>query len=74
MIDDRKVTVTIEVDAELLAQVTELLKPYSLTPEDLVIKFLEYCVDPETTDHAVELLKNWKNEFMPESEVDDDAR
>ena len=56
---------TIEVDAELLAQVTELLKPYSLTPEGLGIKFLEYCVDPETTDHAIELLKKWKNELMP---------
>ena len=65
MIDDGKVTITIEVDAELLAQVTELLKPYTLTPEGLVIKFLEYCVDPETTDHAIELLKKWKNELMP---------
>lgn len=74
MIDDGKVTVTIEVDAELLAQVMELLKPYGLTPEDLVIKFFEYCVDPETTDHAIELLKKWKDEFMSESEVDDDAK
>ena len=74
MIDDGKVTITIEVDAELLAQVAELLKPYGLTPEDLVIKFLEYCVNPKTTDHAIELLKKWKNEFMPESEADDDAR
>ena len=26
--DDGKVTITIEIDAELLAQVTEVLKPY----------------------------------------------
>ena len=28
---DEKVEVTIKVDADLLAQVTELLKPYGLT-------------------------------------------
>lgn len=72
--DDGKATVTIVVDTELLAQVTELLKPYGLTPEDLVIKFFEYCVDPETTDHAIELLKKWKDESMPESEEDNDAK
>lgn len=72
--DDGKITVTIEVDAELLAQVTELLRPYGLTPEDLVVKFFEYCVDPKTKDHAIELLKKWKEEFMPESTVDADDK
>ena len=71
---DEKVTVTIKVDADLLAQVTELLKPYGLTPEDLVIKFLEYCVDPKTSNHAIELLKKWKEEFASESEVDTDGK
>ena len=33
MMDDGKVTITIEIDAELLAQVTEVLKPYGLTPK-----------------------------------------
>ena len=51
--DDGKVTVTIEVDAELLAQVTELLRPYGMTPEDLVVKFFEYCVDPKTKNQAI---------------------
>lgn len=60
--DDGKVTITIEVDAELLAQVTEVLKPYGLTPEDAVVKFFEYCADPKTQDHAIELLKQWKEE------------
>ena len=32
MMDDGKVTITIEIDAELLAQVTEVLKSYGLTP------------------------------------------
>jgi hypothetical protein len=51
--DDGKVTITIEIDAELLAQVTELLKPYGLTPEE---------ADPKTQDHAIKLLKRWKEE------------
>ena len=29
MMDDGKVTITIEIDAELLAQVTEVLKPHA---------------------------------------------
>ena len=60
--DDGKVTITIEIDAELLEQVTEVLKPYGLTPEDAVVQFIEYCVDPKTQNHAIELLKQWKEE------------
>lgn len=60
--DDGKVTITIEIDAELLEQVTKVLKPYGLTPEDAVVQFIEYCVDPKTQDHAIELLKQWKEE------------
>ena len=36
--DDGKVTITIEIDAELLAQVTEVLKPYAwstMTPSSV---------------------------------------
>ena len=72
--DDGKVTVTIEVDAELLAQVTELLRPYGMTPEDLVVKFFEYCVDPKTKNQSIEHLKKWKEEFMSESKVDADDK
>ena len=60
--DDGKVTITIEIDAELLAQVTEVLKPYVLTPEEAAVQFFEYCVDPKTQDHAIKLLKRWKEE------------
>lgn len=60
--DDGKVTITIEVDAELLAQVTEVLKPYGLTPEETAVQFFEYCVDPKTQGHAIKLLKRWKEE------------
>ena len=58
---DEKVEVTIKVDADL-------------TPEDLIIKFIEYCVDPKTSNHAIELLKKWKEEFMSESMVDADGK
>lgn len=62
IMDDGKVTITIEVDAELLAQVTEVLKPYGLTPEEAAVQFFEYCADPKTQDHAITLLKRWKEE------------
>ena len=52
----------IEIDAELLAQVTEVLKPYGLTPEEAAVQFFEYCADPKTQDHAITLLKRWKEE------------
>ena len=48
--------------AELLAQVTEVLKPYGLTPEEAAVQFFEYCVDSKTQDHAIKLLKRWKEE------------
>ena len=41
--DDGKVTITIEIDAELLAQVTEVLKSYDLTPEEAAVQFFEYA-------------------------------
>lgn len=47
---------------------------YGLTPEDLIIKFFEYCVDPKTSNHAIELLKKWKEEFMSENMVDADGK
>ena len=60
--DDGKVTITIEINAELLARVTEVLEPYGFTPEDAAVQFFEYCVDPKTQDHAIKLLKRWKEE------------
>ena len=59
---DAKPLDTIEIDAELLAQVTEVLKPYGLTPEEAAVQFFEYCADPKTQGHAIELLKIWKEE------------
>lgn len=72
--DDGQVTVTIEVDTELLAQVTKLLKPYGMTPEDLIVKFFEFCVAPQTKNQAIDLLKKWKDEIMSESKVNTDDK
>jgi len=55
-------TIEISVDEELLSQVKEVLKPYGLTPEDAIVMFLRYCVDPATRDHAIELILQWKHE------------
>lgn len=37
-------------------------KPYGLTPEEAAVQFFEYCADPKTQDHAITLLKRWKEE------------
>ena len=37
-------------------------KPYGLTPEEAAVQFFEYCADPKTQGHAIELLKIWKEE------------
>jgi len=60
--DDGKVTITVEIDAERAAQATEVLKPYGLTLEDAMVLFIEYCADPKTQDHAIELIQKWKAE------------
>ena len=62
MMDDGKVTITIEIDAELLTQVTEVLKHYGLTPEEAAVQFFEYCAAPKPQDHAIQLLKMWTEE------------
>ena len=37
-------------------------RPYGLTPEEAAVQFFEYCADPKTQVHAIELLKIWKEE------------
>ena len=39
-----------------------MLKSYGLTPEEAAVQFFEYCADPKTQGHAIELLKIWKEE------------
>lgn len=35
---------------------------YGLTLEEAAVQFFEYCADPKTQDHAITLLKRWKEE------------
>ena len=35
------------VDADLLEKVRHILIPYGLTPEDAIVLFLKFCVNPE---------------------------
>ena len=37
-------------------------KSYGLTPEEAAVQFFKYCADPKTQDHAIKLLKRWKEE------------
>ena len=40
--------VEIQVDAELLERLEAVIAPMGLTPEMLIVKFFEFCVDPAT--------------------------
>lgn len=55
-------TIEICVESDLLEEVREVLKPYGLTPEDAIVLFLKYCVNPETQQEAITLLLKWKKE------------
>lgn len=54
--------VEIQVDSEVLAQLQVVLKPVGLTPEELAVKFIEYCTDPLTQDEAMANLRRWQSE------------
>ena len=54
--------VEIQVDAELLEQLEAVIAPMGLTPEILIVKFFEFCVDPATQEQAISLLLKWKAE------------
>ena len=62
-LNDNLVTMVIEVDCDLLRQVEKVLKPYGLTPEQAIVDFLNFCVNPATRDKAISLLLQWKNEL-----------
>ena len=53
------VVVSFEIDADLLEQINKLIEPMGLTFEDLIIRFLEFCADPETKEEAARLIRSW---------------
>ncbi len=60
---DNLVTIMVEVDSDLLTEAEKVLKPYGLTPEQAVVDFLNFCVNPATRDEAASFLLQWKNEL-----------
>ena len=55
-------TVEIQVDSIVLEQLKELVGPMGLTPEDLVVQFFRWCVNPDTREEAISWLKRAKEE------------
>ena len=64
MSENNMETIVIEVDAELLEQLNEVIRPMGLTPEMLVTQFIEWCVAPETREDAMNWLLKCKEELM----------
>ena len=63
MSKDNMVTISVEVDSELLEQLNAIIAPMGLTPEILFARFLEWCVAPETRDEAMAWLLKCKEEL-----------
>ena len=68
MSERRYEIVEIQVDAELLEQLEAVIAPMGLTPEILIVKFFEFCVDSATQEQAISLLLKWKAEQEAEGE------
>ena len=55
-------TIDIEVDAELLRQVEELIQPMGINMEQLIQMFFSWVVDPNTREEAITQLLKWKEQ------------
>ena len=54
--------IEIEVDAELLRQVEELIQPMGINMEQLIQMFFSWVVDPNTREEAITQLRKWKEQ------------
>ena len=54
--------IEIEVDAELLRQVEELIQPMGINMEQLIQMFFSWVVDPNTREEAITQLLKWKEQ------------
>ena len=61
--NDNLVTISAEVDTELLEKLNAIIAPMGLTPEILFARFLEWCVAPKTRDEAMTWLLKCKEEL-----------
>ena len=55
-------TIEIEVDAELLRQVEELIQPMGINMEQLIQMFFARVVSPDTQEEAITQLLKWKEQ------------
>lgn len=51
------------IDEVLLAQIKEIITPLGWTVERLIVRFLEWLVDPETQEEAIAWLMKAKEEL-----------
>lgn len=56
-------TIEVAVDEVLLAQIKEIITPLGWTVERLIVRFLEWLVDPETQEEAIAWLMKAKEEL-----------
>ena len=54
--------IEIEVDAELLRQVEELIQPMGINMEQLIQMFFSWVVDPNTREEAITQLLKWEEQ------------
>ena len=54
--------IEIEVDAELLRQVEELIQPMGINMEQLIQMFFSWVVNPNTREEAITQLLKWKEQ------------
>ncbi len=59
MSEKRMVTISVEIDDELLEQVCAVLASLGLTPKDACRMFIEFCGDPRNEEIAKAMIKRW---------------
>ncbi len=59
MSEKEMVTITVEIEEELLEQARAILAPLGLTPEDALRMFIEFCGDPKNEEAAITMIKGW---------------
>ena len=47
---------------KLLKEVKAFLEPMGLTPEDMIVRFVKFCADPERKEEAIRLIHSWIEE------------
>ena len=55
-------TIEVEVGAELLRQVEELIQPMGINMEQLILMFFAWVVNPDTQEEAITQLLKWKEQ------------